>query len=250
MRHTTKTTENSEKTQFLNPSGFNELQAQLDEHPELATQLAALLRGVQPGAAPSPTHTPRARKKKKSDRISYLAEDELASLFREIRKTGSVRDAALFDLALGRGLRAAEVGLVTMERWRVKDKRIYIERVKNGISNEYPLLTREDKALKAWLRERGDGPGPLFPSNWKRPISTRRLDQLMKEYAAAAGLPPGKWHFHCLRHTCATRLLEMGAHVEQVKDWLGHRDIKSTMVYAQVTDRNRRALSKQIEDRW
>jgi site-specific recombinase XerD len=89
---------------------------------------------------------------------------------------------------------------------------------------------QERRALSAWVRERGSKPGPLFPSNWKRPISRQRLDQLMRKYGAAAGLPADKQHFHAIRHSCAVQLLEDGANIEQVQDHLGHREIRSTTV--------------------
>ena len=46
---------------------------------------------------------------------------------------------------------------------------------------------------------------------------------------------------HMARHTCATTvLLENGVTIEEVKEWLGHVDISSTMVYAKVTSTQKR----------
>ena len=43
-------------------------------------------------------------------------------------------------------------------------------------------------------------------------------------------------HHHIARHTCATTvLLENGVSLLEVKEWLGHTDISSTMIYAHVT---------------
>ena len=53
----------------------------------------------------------------------------------------------------------------------------------------------------------------------------------MKKYGEAAGLPPAKRHFHCLKHTIATHLLEAGADLRFVQDWLGHSNIQNTVVY-------------------
>ncbi len=42
---------------------------------------------------------------------------------------------------------------------------------------------------------------------------------------------------HLARHTCAaTTLLENGVSLEMVKEFLGHKNITSTMIYAKVTN--------------
>ena len=39
---------------------------------------------------------------------------------------------------------------------------------------------------------------------------------------------------HALRHTCASRLLNKGADIVTIRDWLGHADIATTMIYAHL----------------
>jgi len=39
---------------------------------------------------------------------------------------------------------------------------------------------------------------------------------------------------HLCRHTCASRLVQRGVPILLVKDWLGHEDIKTTMIYAHL----------------
>jgi Phage integrase family len=47
----------------------------------------------------------------------------------------------------------------------------------------------------------------------------------MQTYGEVAGLPPEKRKFHCLKHSIATHLLDAGADLAFVKDWLGHANI-------------------------
>jgi site-specific recombinase XerD len=42
-----------------------------------------------------------------------------------------------------------------------------------------------------------------------------------------------------LKHPCGAHLLAKGADVIVVKDWLGHADIKSTLVYSQIRNQQR-----------
>jgi len=92
--------------------------------------------------------------------------------------------------------------------------------------------------------------GPLFPSRNKRAISRRRLDELQKFYGAKSGLPREKQHFHCWRHTCATRLLEHGIAIEEIQDILGHEDIRSTMIYAKITSAKRMEVGERLRTAW
>ncbi|HIX89275.1 MAG TPA: tyrosine-type recombinase/integrase [Candidatus Agathobaculum pullicola] len=50
--------------------------------------------------------------------------------------------------------------------------------------------------------------------------------------------------FHNLRHSCATLLIEEGASLKEVQDWLGHKNFTlTTDTYAHVTVRARSKLT-------
>jgi len=53
---------------------------------------------------------------------------------------------------------------------------------------------------------------------------------------------------HKLRHTFATYLLDLQVPLEVVQNLLGHSDIKSTMIYAHVTDRSRNAATARLDE--
>lgn len=200
----------------------------------------------------------KRRGRKKAPTVFYLNEEEIKSLFRVIEVEGkregarsdAIRDRALFEVALGRGLRASEVGILRLEDLRLKDSRLKVTRLKGGRSGEYLITDRESRALKAYLRDRGGLEGPLFTSRNKRAISRRRLDELMKLYGSKAGLPKEKQHFHCMRHTCATRLLDHGVKIEEVQDILGHEDIRNTMIYAKITNAKRTEVGQMLRGSW
>lgn len=217
-----------------------------DEALNLIAQLQIQVSGSKP------------RKRKKAPEVHYLNEEELKSLFRAIDAEGkrehtradTIRDRALFELALGRGLRASEVGILKLQDLRLKENRLKVTRLKGGRSGEFLITDREARALRLYLRDRGGLEGPLFTSRNRRPISRRRLDELMKMYGAKAGLPKEKRHFHCMRHTCATRLLDHGVRIEEVQDILGHEDIRNTMIYAKITNSKRTAIGERLRDSW
>ena len=136
----------------------------------------------------------------RSETIRFLTLDELGRLLAATRE--SVRDRALFLLAYRHGLRASEVGLLRADDLDLRTLRLTVHRLKGSLSGTHPLQPDEAKAIRAWLRGREQPPSPvLFPSNRGDPIARRTLDWLMKKYGEAAGLPPSKRHFHCLKHS-------------------------------------------------
>ncbi len=61
------------------------------------------------------------------------------------------------------------------------------------------------------------------------------MNKWLKVVAKKAGIKQNLYH-HMARHTCATTiLLENGVSLEMVKEFLGHKNISSTMIYARVT---------------
>lgn len=176
----------------------------------------------------------------------YLTEEELARFLKVIP---SIRDRAIFAVLYWRGLRASEVGLLRMASVRMSAGRIFVERCKGSEGGEFPMSPDELRALKAWLRVRGQEPGPLFPSRNSTPISRGMLHVLMKKYGEKAGIPSHLRHCHALKHSIGTHLIGKGAELFAVKDWLGHKDIKSTMEYVRFRSKQRDRIASEIYTR-
>jgi site-specific recombinase XerD len=176
--------------------------------------------------------------------IHFLTQGELRELLGVIPNR---RDRALFLVAYRHGLRASEVGLLQLPDLDLAQYRLRVHRLKNSLSGIHPLQPDEVKTLRAYLRTRnGNNPAVLFPSRLGQAISRRQLDHLMKAYGAAAGIPVAKRHFHVLKHSIATHLLDAGADLRFVQDWIGHASIRNTVVYAQLTSRRRDEEARRV----
>lgn len=182
-------------------------------------------------------------RRKRGNTLQALDEGELAALLRVI---SDKRDRAIFLLAFWRGLRASEVGMIRLEDYRQETGRLYVRRLKGSNSQDYRLVPEEEKALKAWLRVRGRSPGLLFTGYLRRGIGRRQMDRLMKRYGKLAGIPPEKRHFHVLKHSIGTFLVDHDEPVVMIQDHLGHADIRSTMVYARVTPKARERMAERL----
>jgi site-specific recombinase XerD len=174
-------------------------------------------------------------------KIKYLTQDELRRLFSVIK---SKRDKAMFLLAYRHGLRASEVGLLTMQDVNFKRRKIYVHRIKGSLSGEHLMGEDEISALRSHMKSRKTESDLIFASNRGQPISRKTIDYLMKKYAGQAGLPEDKRHFHCLKHSIATHLVETGADVFFIREWIGHKNIQNTLAYSQMTNRIRDEKAK------
>lgn len=178
----------------------------------------------------------------RSQTIKFLTLDELKRLFAEI---DNKRDKAIFLIAYRHGLRASEVGNLRITDVDFKQMRIMIHRLKGSISGQYPMQIDEVKILKAYLNSREIETTILFPSRLGTPISRKTLDWLMKKrYGELANLPLEKRHFHTLKHSIATHLLEAGADLRFTQDWLGHSNIQNTVIYTSLTASHREEAAR------
>jgi integrase len=152
---------------------------------------------------------------RRTETIKFLTLDETKRLFSRITDK---RDKALFLTAYRHGLRAGEVGLLRVEDLDLKRLKIMLHRLKGSLSGEHPLQPDEGRALKAWLKARGTDSPVLFTSARNLPISRQMLDVLMKRYSGQAKIPREKCHFHVLKHSIATHLLDADADLRFLQD--------------------------------
>ncbi|HEX8535606.1 MAG TPA: tyrosine recombinase [Allosphingosinicella sp.] len=171
-----------------------------------------------------------------------LDHSSVDALFAELqrRKDGAgdaatLRMAALVELLYGSGLRATE--LVSLPRNAVSpDKPYLILRGKGARERLVPISDKARAAVAEWAALVPRDSVWLFPSG-KKHLSRVRLYQLLKELAAAAGIPPERISPHVLRHAFATHLLEGGADLRALQMLLGHADIVTTQIYTHVDSR-------------
>ena len=93
-----------------------------------------------------------------------------------------------------------------------------------------------------------DPKGYLFAGQWKgEPYSSRSLQLVLAAAKKKAGvLKPGS--VHALRHSFATHLLDKGTDVTIIMKLLGHNDIKTTLRYLHVTNRDILQIVSPLDD--
>jgi len=71
------------------------------------------------------------------------------------------------------------------------------------------------------------------------------LNQQLTKWLYKAGITK-EITFHCFRHTYATLQLSMGTDIYTVSKMLGHRDLKTTQVYAKIISQTKRDAANKI----
>jgi len=173
----------------------------------------------------------------------YLSQAEVARFFSAI---ATPRDRALFGLIYLYGLRVGEVALLRVSDVDLERGRIIVRRLKGGAWSERPLFHSAAKLVMALPNIRAiDSAVPLFAGR-RGPLRKRQIQALFERYRDRAELPR-TFTCHCLRHSIATHLLDAGVALEFVQDHLGHQSIRSTSIYARITDHHRAAVFERLE---
>jgi len=153
-----------------------------------------------------------------------------------------VRDRAMILVLLRTGMRIGELLNTIMEDINLRDRRIEIYEASKTRAGRVVYLSDDAlKALKAWLRVREPHKTYLFYSQRKNrhTITYAAVRAFFIKYLEKAGLTHKGYTLHCLRHTCASELLNAGMRLECVQQLLGHSSIEMTRRYARLTDKTR-----------
>jgi site-specific recombinase XerD len=175
--------------------------------------------------------------------MKFWQPTELIAVLAAARKE-SLRNHLVVLLSYKHGLRASEVAGLTLTA--VAHGRCDVHRLKGSDHTNQPLephenpLLDEKRALAAYLRERPDTTSVfLFVSEFGprcgSGLSRRSIHNIFEDAAAAAGIEPGRRNPRCAKHTLGTLLYKGGADILVIKKVLGHRDLKSSACYIELT---------------
>ena len=163
-----------------------------------------------------------------------------------------IRDAALFSLFLGTGIRVSELVGLDTDDFDFDSNGFRITR-KGGEDMVLYFSKEGAQAMKLYFNQRaGLSPLPghekaMFLSMQGKRITTRAVQNLVKKYTSAV-TPLKNISPHKLRSTYGTMLYQETGDIYLVADVLGHKDVNTTKRhYAAITDENRRRAAKAVK---
>jgi site-specific recombinase XerD len=162
-----------------------------------------------------------------------LAGAQVQQLFAQIAHP---MDRALFLVMLRCGLRVSEVAQLTLEQidWEQQALRILQGKGRKDrcVYMSPDLVASLHQCLAQHPGDRAQGSVFWNRKRAHQPLSVKAIQKKMERYAKAAGITAS---CHSLRHTFASNLLEHGAEVVVIRDFLGHSQIASSERYAKIS---------------
>lgn len=173
-------------------------------------------------------------RKKKKGVYKVLTKEELSTFFNLV---DNYKFKTIFMLAYGSGLRIGEIVNLRNEDIDSKNMRIFIREGK-GNKERYTILSNKSLEMlrEYWTKYRQHKrKGKIFLSETGEAITEYVIRTHFRKYRKKAKIS-SKVTMHTLRHNFATNLIEKGATIIQVKELMGHSNIRSTMEYIHVAN--------------
>ena len=163
-----------------------------------------------------------------------------------------IRDKAMLELLYATGIRVSELislrtSDVNMQMSCIVCRDLHKERM-------IPFGHKAKQALSKYLSEVRDNmvnekqSEILFVNCSGEPMSRQGFWKLIKFYTKKAGITDDITP-HTLRHSFAAHLVENGADLKSVQEMLGHSDISTTQIYANINQKHIREVYNKAHPR-
>lgn len=166
----------------------------------------------------------------------YLTIEEVKQLIKTECSNIDVKRAFLF--ACFTGLRVSDIINLTWDKITNTGGNYYVSIVVQ--KTKEPLIIKLNGQALKWLPEKGKG------CVFSLPTYSITLNRILKNWAKSAGIEKNIC-FHVSRHTFATMELTLGADLYVVSKLLGHANVGTTQIYADIINKKREEAVEMID---
>lgn len=168
---------------------------------------------------------------------TYLSLEELKRLY-ETDYPASPYSKRLFLFGCMCGLRYSDIMALKWENFSFQESGTVTMSIRQKKTKKEISVPLSQEAIKL-LPEKGESNEDDFIFRGDGYIVGRSVHDHLQKWAKMAGITK-HISFHTSRHTYATMLLTLGADLYTVSKLLGHTNIKTTQIYAEVIDQKKR----------
>jgi site-specific recombinase XerD len=167
--------------------------------------------------------------KRKLPRV--LSDSEVRRL---LESAENLKEQVMLMTLYGAGLRLSELIHLQVKDIDSSKMQIRVRQGKGGKDRMVVLSPTLLEALRRYFRQYRPVTWLFYGQAPEQPIDDRAIQRMVRRLSERAGLREGVTT-HTLRHSFATHLLEQGAELPYIQQLLGHRDLKTTMLYLRVS---------------
>lgn len=165
---------------------------------------------------------------------AVLSVDEVSRIIHAAR---SLKHKTMLMLAYSSGLRVGELVALKISDIHRNLMRLSIRQAK-GHKDRYVILSSVCLThLETYWKTYRPAEWLFYGYKKHMPISIRAVQHAYEDAKKRAGITKCGG-IHTLRHSFATHMLESGSGIFQVQKFLGHRHLKTTLVYAHISEEN------------
>lgn len=180
---------------------------------------------------------PRSRKR---DLPAVLTSDQFRRLYEIVDQANDPQHAVMLRLLFYTGVRVSELCNLRVQDVDAKARKIRVNEGKGGKDRYVLFADSFATTLRVYLAGRTEG--PLFPSRQGGAITPRRVQQIVKQYAEAAGVVATP---HTFRHQAITWLTRHSGMADaELQLITGHSKRETLAVYQHV------ALDSDLEQKY
>lgn len=181
--------------------------------------------------------------------IQYLSVEQTTKLLDapDPRSRTGLRHKVILSLMYDTGCRVQELCDLTVEDLRLGLNPATVRLHGKGQKDRTVYLSKKAVELfslfKKRFHARSLGTDPFFRGRSGGKLTRQGVTHIVKKYGeiVSQGDPnfPASIHCHMLRHSKAMHMLQAGINIVVIRDFLGHEDVSTTMVYARADNRTK-----------
>ena len=200
---------------------------------------ATLKQAYKDGYLPSDLNGKIQPVKQAETQRNFLTIEELNSLVKTECNNLLLKRAALFSALTG--LRFSDIKNLVWGELELIEGNGYFIQFKQQKTKGVEMMPISEQAFSL-LGERKEPTDKVFEGLTYSAYENKHLYQ----WIGAAGITKDIT-FHCFRHTFATLQLSKGTDIYTVSKMLGHRELKTTQIYAKIIDQTKREAADKIK---